>query len=103
MATVACLMSILIVVFELILYPYPLVKALFVKFVIVIVTHTNEHLHPLLPPLSPLLRMCDGHDKESSQLLINKIVKEMIASISKMLLILYKIILDKEGKHDQAP
>jgi hypothetical protein len=27
----------------------------------------------------------------------------MIASISKILLILYKIILDKEGKHDQAP
>jgi hypothetical protein len=47
--------------------------------------------------------MCDGHDKESPQLLINKIVKEMIASISKILLILYKIILDKEGKHDQAP
>jgi hypothetical protein len=39
--------------------------------------------------------MCDGHDKESPQLLINKIVKEMIASISK---ILYKIILDKEEK-----
>jgi hypothetical protein len=47
--------------------------------------------------------MCDGHDKESPQLLINNIVKEMIASISKILLILYKIILDKEGKHDQAP
>jgi hypothetical protein len=76
---------------------------LFVKFVIVIVTHTNKHLHPLLPPLSPQLRMCDGHDKESPQLLINNIVKEMIASISKILLILYKIILDKEGKHDQAP
>jgi hypothetical protein len=37
--------------------------------------------------------MYDGHDRESPQLLINKIVKDMI----------YKILLDKEGKHDQAP